>query len=199
MAGKPGGRARRMSLALVTAPAGEPLQLTDVKVHMRVDGTADDVLISGLITSARQKFDGKDAWFGRALLTQTWDLFLDAFPSEISVPLPPLQSVTTITYIDTAGTPIVLAGTEYTVDNKSEPGRIVPAYGKSWPVSRDSTPNAVTVRFVGGYGNASAVPEEIKTWLKQAVAHLYLRREAPADLPASFFWSMANYKVGWSF
>lgn len=197
------------ALSLVTPPVGEPITLSGAKAHLRIDGTDDDDLVTSLITAACRAFDGRDAWFGRALITQTWDLFLDDLPygsgslessyaqPEICVPLPPLQSVTSITYVDLTGSPQVLDPSEYTVDAKSEPGRIFPAYGKSWPVAR-CAPNAVTVRFVAGYGAASAVPEDIKLWLKQAVAYFFENRGA-TSLPQAFFWSMANYKVAWGF
>lgn len=197
----------RYSLSLVTPPGGEPVTLAEVKAWARIDTSEDDALLTGLIADARQHFDGKDAWFGRALMTQTWDLFMDCFPYEadtpyddapgICVPLPPLQAVTSINYIDSAGTPTLLAGAEYLVDSKSEPGRIVPAFGKVWPATR-TTINAVTVRFVAGYGAASAVPQPILEWIKQATAYLYEHREAP-QLPQAFFWSMARYKVAWGF
>lgn len=185
------------SLVLVTAPAREPVSVADVKAWARVDHQLDDVIIAGLITNVRQQFDG-DTWFGRALMTQTWDLFLDAFPcEEIGVPLPPLQAVTSITYTDSVGIVQTLSPSEYAVDTASEPGRIVPAYGTFWPSTQSGIPNAVTVRFVAGYGStATAVPQPIRDWIKQAAAYLYQHRET-SSLPDSFFWSMARYKASW--
>jgi uncharacterized phiE125 gp8 family phage protein len=190
----------------VTPPATEPISVTEAKAWARVDQQLDDVIIAGLIASVRQQFDGKDAWFGRALLTQTWDLVLDRFPGpppydaswSIIVPLPPLQSVLSITYLDSAGASIVLPPTDYVVDTVSEPGRIVPAFGKIWPMTGGNRINTVTVRFVAGYGDQpSDVPQAIRDWLKQAIAYLYDHREA-ADLPNSFFWSMAGYRASWA-
>lgn len=188
------------SLDLITAPTAEPISVAEAKAWARVDLQADDVLIAGLITSMRQHFDGKDAWFGRALMTQTWDLALDCFPYEwpyvIRLPLPPLQGVSSVTYLDSNGVSTVLPTTEYFVDTKSEPGRLMPTYGKLWPSAR-KTINAITVRFVAGYGDKPTdVPDPIRTWLKQAVAHFYANREA-TQLPPSFLWSLASYKAAW--
>ena len=61
----------------------------------------------------------------------------------------------------------------YAVDTDSEPGLVVPAYGESWPSARDEV-NAVRVRFVAGYGDASDVPAAIKTWIKMRVGTLYV-------------------------
>lgn len=198
-----------MVLSLVTAPTAEPLLLSEVKAFARVDGQADDAVLDALISMARLTFEGKDAWFGRALMTQTWDLFLPRFPCGpddptldgligIRVPLPPLQSVTSVKYLDTAGVEQTVSASDYVLDTKSEPGRIVPAYGKTWPSTRE-TVNPVAVRFVAGYGaNASAVPKDIREWLKATVAFLFENREAPV-LPEAFFWSLASYKVAWRF
>lgn len=131
--------------------------------------TTTDPVLNLLIASTRRT---AEQLTGRALVTQTWDLFLDAFPCSgkpIIVPKPTLQSVTSITYTDTAGDAQVLATDQYAVDIKSEPGRIMPAYGVTWPSTRDVM-NAVTVRFVAGYGAAAAVPQGIKDWMLARIA-----------------------------
>lgn len=171
----------RFSLALVTAPASEPLLRTEAKLHLRVDSsfTDDDSLIDALITAARQHVENHTR---RALVTQTWDLSLDGFPAcnEIAVPLPPLQSVTSVKYTDSGGTVTTWGTSNYLVDVAHQPGRIVPAYGVYWPVFTPSPSNPVTVRFVTGYGAAGAVPEAIKAAMKLLIGHWYENREAVA-------------------
>lgn len=184
-----------MRLKLITAPRVEPVSLAEVKRWCKVDLDlhADDATLTSLITDVRQEIDGRAGWLGRALCTQTWDLYLDRFPragdrlfapdaeaEAIVVPLPPLQSVTSITYVATDGTSTTLSSSLYSVDIVSEPGRIVPAYGQTWPSTRDQV-NAVIVRFVAGYGTAAQVPEGIKTYIKAMVAHLYAHREPVRD------------------
>lgn len=143
-----------------------------------------DALLTTLLAAARSEIDGATGWLGRALITQTWDLVLDAFPdatadnpyAAIRVPLPPLVSVTSITYTDTDGVSQTVSASDYDVDSTSEPGEIRPAYGESWPSTRDVR-NAVTVRFVAGYGAAASVPEPVKLWLRLRVSTLYAHRE----------------------
>jgi uncharacterized phiE125 gp8 family phage protein len=175
-----------MGLVLFSGPPTEPLALQEVKDHLRVTETADDGLITTLITAARQHVDGKDGWLGRALITQTWDMKIDRFPAwcdssldawrravAIRVPLPPLQSVTSVKYLDTAGAEQTLDPSKYVVHVSEEPGLIAPAFGQTWPTTRDQL-EAVTVRFVAGYGaSADAVPATLKLGLKALVAHFY--------------------------
>lgn len=167
-----------MALKLVTAPAVEPIALADAKTHLRVDATAEDTLITSLIVAARQHAENVTQ---RGLITQAWDLQLDAWPNgdEIRIPLPPLQSITSVKYYDTAGTEYTMTASDYIVDTKSEPGRIVLAYGKSWPSTTLRPAAGVLVRFVAGYGAAAAnVPDAIIAALKLHIGHLHEHREA---------------------
>lgn len=171
------------TLTLITAPPGELLTLDDAKAHLRIDHTEEDGLVAALITAARQHIDGKDGWLGRALATQTWQLGLTAFPcGAIRVPLPPLQSVDSITYIDTNGDEQTLAESAYQIV-ESEPALILPAYGTAWPAVRCQA-EAVKVRFTAGYDPgegsptdyAENVPQPIKQALLLLVAHWHQNR-----------------------
>ncbi len=172
-----------MTLSLVTGPVGEPITTAEAKAHLRVDTlSAEDGLIDDDITAARQ---WAESFLGRALLAQTWDLKLDDFPASdqapIWLPLPPLQSVTSIIYTDTNGNSQTWAASNYIVDAPSgdlaEPGRIATAYQESYPTTRNII-NAVTIRFVAGYGAASDVPQKIKQAMYLTIGHLYGNREA---------------------
>ena len=43
-----------MNLVLIQGPQTEPITLEEAMLHLRVDGNADDLLISSLITTARE-------------------------------------------------------------------------------------------------------------------------------------------------
>jgi uncharacterized phiE125 gp8 family phage protein len=133
--------------------------------------TADDPYLTILIKAARQHAEQE---LNRYLITQTVDAYFDEFPE--SFKLPPLQSVTAITYVDTNGTEQTLATDQYTVDSASIPARITPAYNVTWPSTREQT-NAVKVRFVAGYGTASDVPGCIKHWMLMRIKTLYDTRD----------------------
>jgi uncharacterized phiE125 gp8 family phage protein len=177
-----------MGLTLVTPPDGEPVVATEAIDHLRLEADTDeDALIASLVTSAREIIETQT---GRALITQTWELTLDRFPcgtvgygaswvkqTQIQLPKPPIQSVTSVKYIDTDGVLQTLASTEYVVDTTSMRGRIVPAFGKVWPSTR-ATINAVTIRFVAGYGDAAKVPESLKNAMKLMLGGAYENRES---------------------
>ncbi|MDE2441879.1 MAG: head-tail connector protein [Betaproteobacteria bacterium] len=80
---------------------------------------------------------------------------------EIVIPISTLLSVESIKYTDPGGVLQTMNAADYKVDTMSEPARIVPAFGKNWPTTRQEI-SAVEVNFTVGYGAAAAVPEGIK-------------------------------------
>lgn len=163
-----------MTLKLITAPATEPVTVSEAKVQCRVDSdiTADDGLFGTLITASRQQ---AEHLLGRSLITQTWERVLDAFPpAEIELGWPPILAITSVTYIDAAGDSQVLDASAYSLDSDLMPGWLLPAYGTNWPTTLDTT-GAVRVRFTAGYGSAASdVPGAIKAWLLLKIAALYV-------------------------
>lgn len=170
-----------MGLAIVTAPTADPVSLVEAKAQCRVDGTDDDGLLAGLVLAARE---AAETFTRRKLFTQTWDYSIDCtWPTEkingvmrrrICLPLPPLQSVTSIKYYDIAGVLQTLAADQYRVDPTSYEGRIEPAYGVAWPSVRDQMATIV-VRMVVGH---TAVPEPVRQAILLTVGHLYANRES---------------------
>lgn len=193
-----------MSLVLVTGPAIEPVSVAEAKAHLRVDADTDDALITALVAAARQH---AEAVTRRALITQTWELVLDGWPSggEIALPLPPLQSVTSIAYTDADAGEHVLDAGDYLVDTAAEPGRIVRT-AAGWPSVSLQEAAAIRVRFVAGYGDAAAdVDEAIRQAILLLVGHWYENREAvvgtgavPKPLPLAFDALLWPYRIwGW--
>jgi uncharacterized phiE125 gp8 family phage protein len=112
-----------MPLQLITPPAVEPVTLADARLHLKVDTTDDDALITRLITAARARAE----WHtGRALNTQRWILWLDAWPPRgiIEIPLPSLQSVTSVTVYAPDDSATMLDPATYQVDAESAPARL---------------------------------------------------------------------------
>lgn len=165
-----------LQLKIETPPAVEPITLADAKLHLRVEDTVteDDALIQAQIKAVRMAAEN---FTMRQFITATYQLFLDSFPTVINVPRPPLQSVTSIKYIDTDGNEQTLNAGVYTVDTVSMVGRIVLAYEQSWPQTRAQI-QAVTVEYTAGYGDAPAdVLDDIIAAMKLHLGHLYENRE----------------------
>ena len=160
-------------LTLKNAPAGEPVSLAEAKKHLNVVTADDDDYIESLVVAARQH---SESVLKRALISQTWNYYLDSFPSVIELPKPPLRSVTSIKYIDNDGDEQTLGSSIYTVDIDAEPGQVYLAYNQSWPTLQ-SIVKSVNVEYIAGYGNSAAVPSSIKAAILLLVGNLYENRE----------------------
>ena len=175
---------------VVVPPATEPVSLAEARLHLRMDSdnTADDSIISALITSAREMAEHET---GRSLVAQTLELAFDEFPEfAIRLARPPVLSVVSITYIDLAGTPTVISPLLHSLESINAPGYVMPAQGSSWPFAMD-TANAVRVRYVAGYGDAAAVPKSIKQWILLNIGTMYehrmtVDRASVAELPMRY-------------
>ena len=167
-----------MALKLITAPSTYPVTLAEAKLHCRVDIADDDTLITALITAATEMAEQKT---GRAIMTQTLELTLDAFPEAFELTRVPVQSITSVKYYDTTGAQQTLSNTLYALDAADDFGfaHISPVYAGVWPDTRDQI-NAVAVRYVAGYADAASVPQSIKNWILLMVSTMYANRETEA-------------------
>lgn len=167
-----------MSLAVrvSVAPTQEPLSLAEARAHLRVDSYDDDGIIAGLILAAREYCEQIT---GRVLCTQTLVLTMDGFPrcQPILLPRGPIQSITTVKYINASGVQTTWSGSEWQADLYSNPPRIEPAYGLSWPDAR-LVYGAVEVTFVAGYGGPELVPQSFLQAMRLLLGHWYENREA---------------------
>ena len=140
--------------------------------------TAEDDLLTDIIQAAREHVEDITR---RALLTQTWDLYLDAFPAEhfIKIPFGNLVSVTHLKYTDSDGDETTMTvSTDYIVETNGEGiGRIVLPYGVSWPTFTPYSSNPIVIRFVCGWTTAALVPSKIRSAILLIASDLYENRE----------------------
>lgn len=173
-----------MNLVSVTPPVDEPIDLASAKVQLRVDETADDDLIESLITAAREHVEDITR---RAILTQTWDYSIPAWPrcDYIKLPLGNLQAtvvpaIHSVKWKDTDGVETTLTlDTDYLWETNGEGcGRVVLPYGMTWPSGTLYPSNPITVRFVCGWESPDLIPQKIKAALLLILTDLYENRSS---------------------
>jgi uncharacterized phiE125 gp8 family phage protein len=154
-----------------------------VLIHKYSSDTTEDTILTALIKAAREHVE---AITRRALITQTWDIWLPEFPCSDSIKLPfgRLQSVTSLSYKDSDGTETTMTPTtDYLVDTESDPGHIVLPYAGAWPSFTAYPYNPVRCRFICGYGVAgSNVPAGIRAAIKMYVEDMYENRSVKDSL-----------------
>lgn len=140
-----------MALIVLTPPAAEPLSLADLKEHLRVDAddASQDKTIRDIALGARVWVE---SYTRRRLVSQRLRLLLDRFPScELILPSPPVRSVESVSFQAGNGELVEMqAGANYVLDLASQPARLTPPYGQSWPVTR-LTANCVEIDYTVGY------------------------------------------------
>lgn len=182
-----------LRLKIVTGPTDEPVSASEAKAHARVDDDSENAIIATYIKAAREL---AETYTARAFVTQTWSMFLDAFPAcgIIEVPRAPLISVTHIKTYDDADAATTMSASDYFVDTKTEPGRIVLRSAASWPdVARVA--NGVEIQFIAGYGEPSQVPASIRRGIMELFMWLYEHRGDGNEPPAACYAPLVGFKL----
>lgn len=170
------GYSPTMRVVTVVPPAVEPVTLAEAKRWLRVDSSDDDADIAALIVEAREKVEADS---GVALITQVKTAFIAGFRSlwgDVNIPYPPLQSVSSVKFLDMGGTLLTIDPTTYVSQAGSIPARLWVPLGRSWPIT-GPYPDAVQVTYVCGFGDsADAVPMAAKMALRSRLVTTYLYR-----------------------
>src|SRR5262249_25556880 len=160
----------------------EPVTLDEAKSHARIETTADDTLVTGLIAAARQLVEKITH---RALITQTWTLTLDAWPrnyssqddwwdglrdgaitmvdtsDEVEIRKAPFAAITKVETVNEDGTKTIWDPTNYYTTTRQQFGRLTKKAGSIWPILAVPVRQrgGILITFTSGYGpNASDVP-----------------------------------------
>lgn len=166
---------KRGAYKVTTAPASEPLSLTEVKSYLKVDNTVDDTLITLLIQSAREE---AESYTNQRLMPQTVTEIFNSFPVEryLCLSLSPIVAVSSINYTDEDDSNQLLASSNYVVHTQSMPPLVTLAYNEVWPITLNEG-QTVTVVYTVGYADADSVPGSIRNAMLKMIAQNYERRE----------------------
>jgi uncharacterized phiE125 gp8 family phage protein len=163
--------------SIVTPPTVEPITTAEAKAHLRVSVSSQDTYIDTLIGTARR--DIEEA-LGRSLILQTRKLVIPCFQRRTYLPYGPVQSVSSVKYLDQAGVEQTVATTTYDFIQSAEGASYVDlAWNAVWPTAREVA-NAVRFEYVCGYAGTGSpvdlrggVPAPIKHALKMLIQAYY--------------------------
>lgn len=185
-----------MPPVVVTPTASEPVTLAELKLAAHITHTTEDTFLSDTIVAAveRYQFDTR-----RQLMEATFDWFLPFFSSHtfvsshlhlnqsvtilnersFEIPLPPLRSIVSVKFFDTAGVQQTVPASEYGTKTSSEPGRIYNLPNEEWPdIEDDRIEDAVVIRYVAGAAVITDVPEIDRRAILLLAQHWIENREA---------------------
>lgn len=146
--------------------------------------TVEDDLLNAIITAGREHVEDITR---RAIITQTWDYFLDEWPNSnmIKIPRGNLQTGGFLMYYhevdtdDTKATTTMTLTTDYLIEqNGDQCGFVTLPYGETWPSFTHWPLQSIQIRYVCGWTTRALVPYKIKAALKLICSDLYANREA---------------------
>jgi len=190
------------SLTRTTAPVLDPVTSSEVYRHLRlVEDDTEKAYADAVADVAREYVEQNT---GTALLTQTWEVrYDDWWDGVLELPYPPLQSVSSIKYIDNNGTEQTLAASQYQVQTGEPIGFVQWAANATIPVARAEA-GAVRIVFVAGYTSASLVPRSLKQALLLLAAQWFENREptlltgaTPQTIPFAVEALLNQYRSRW--
>lgn len=157
--------ARMWYPATVTSAGTAPILLADAKRQLRVATSDDDTLIQGMLDAALAQ---AEAYCGIRIGQPTLSLKCDSFEDFGRIPEAPIRSVTSVTYIDTAGNTQTLSTDVYEARLEGLAPAIVLKYGQQWPATRMGS--RITVVVDAGY---ASLPANIKSAVLLLLSKLY--------------------------
>lgn len=173
-----------MALVPISGPAVEPVSLAEAKAHLRVSGTAEDLLIASLITAARVHLE---LALSCAFITQTWSWFLDAWPQRIRLELPlgPVRSISAARVLTAGDVITTLPPASYLLSGRTVPPRLSLKERAYWSKGAPSPAfgaDGIEIEFIAGFGDAPAdVPAPLRLALLLLIAHWFEQR-APIEV-----------------
>ena len=151
------------------APVTEPITLAEAKEYARIDGDAEDTLITSLIKVARLHCE---TYMGKAIIRKTVTIDSFSFPYQWQIPYGPLVSASDITKVVTIDQNNVETALNYQVNIGLFPKIAITSGDQSFKFK---------MIYTAGF---TTVPEDIKLAVKMMVNTLYERREDFSDLQA---------------
>lgn len=157
------------------ARGNAPVNVGDLREHLRLVHTADDAYLAALIRAAVDHLEQATI---RGLAVNTYRHTRASWPADrLVLPWSPLVSVESVKYYDATDTLQTLDSSYYRTITHKDPGWIEWVQGKSLPALYRRS-DAVQVEYKAGY---SACPWDLRQAVLALAAHWYEHREAVGE------------------
>lgn len=165
---------RHGALRVVTPPAEAAVSVAEMKLQARIDHDYEDDYCAELVEVATHVAETESE---RALVSRTLEAYFGGWCSNgLMLPLPPATSVAAVEYLGEDDAWHEVDAANYALRSERQPAVLEFMDGFVEPrLSSRSLP--VRVRYVAGFGGASAVPAAAKQAIKILAAEYYENRE----------------------
>jgi uncharacterized phiE125 gp8 family phage protein len=167
-----------MAANVIPEPREMAVTIEMARTAARVNGTALDDEIKVHVGTATTE---AEHYTGLVFIDRTYRITLDSLVGDIEMPVSPAREVVNFIYTDENGDLQELDPADYMLDETTQPGFLIPAFGKAWPVTR-SVAKGVQIDVVCGFGPTPAtVPDAVKGYILARLREIY----APPGTPES--------------
>ncbi len=175
------------SIQVIAAPPIEPVTIHEVKLHLRLDNNDEDVLLAGLIQSARVR---AEQYTRRAFINQTVRYTLDELPefhgsvtfertvwTAVELPRPPFRELLAVTLYDDADQAQPIETRQYRISPGGDDATRLMLRDVPFILApRDH--DVLEIDYTAGYGTRGIdVPDAIRAAIVMQVGALYEDRE----------------------
>ena len=208
----------RPDTQVITPSPADPVTLTDVKSHLRIDDTdkTNDAALTNLIPAAVEMIE-KD--LGLCMMQRTVETTINAltpvyehlregwvtgpdlqrYQGFITLTARPIIDVTSVNYFTNANDdPNLWDAANYKVDKARHYARIRVAPGRSWPQNLRSV-DGLRIRYTVGFGDRAAdVPASLRVAVMTLVGHLFEYRGDSAQsvaIPSQVSLLTSSYRL----
>lgn len=168
----------RLQTVLIDPPEDPVWTLAGLKKHLEVETAEDDALITAYAMTAEEALTGPDTIYQRVWLHSTWRDFWPDFSRAPVLRLAPVHEIARITYINTAGTEMLIDPAAYYLTLDVMGARL--GWSDAYAIPRDVArrPDAVRIDYVAGYGPVTQdAPQRVQQAVRLLVGHWYRHRE----------------------
>lgn len=142
-------------IEVTTDLVAEPVSLTEAKAWMKISFSDDDLIIDGLIATARRILEG---FTGLSFGVKTLTAYMCVEDKWMDLPYGPVSAITSVTRIDGIGsTDVLVAGSDYELVGR----RVIMNQSGEFKII---------------YTTSFNVPDSLKTDIKKLVAYMYQNR-----------------------
>ena len=173
----------RFMIAEDGGPGCEPVTVKDLLDWLRLTDYDDASQLARLITMAREQAEEITSL---AFITRSIVVRYDALAGELVLPCPPVQTVESVKYIDTAGKEQEVDKDLYELGQTCGVGRVRLAYNQVWPSDGRGQPESVSVEATCGYGDEPGdCPERARQFILDLAGFRYVQRLSVVTGPAA--------------
>lgn len=182
-------------LTLVTGATDLPVDLADMKAHLRVTHSAEDDLIGAYMAAAAESIEQET---GVCFGSQVWEQSFQNPSRDLWLLKTPVQSLTSVKYYDPDNTEQTADLSDFDLFNM---GDWFIVRSDDWPTTYDR-PDAITIRFTCGFASVDDMPKTVGQAMKFIVGHWYEHREETSDLKLTEIPRAASHllsltRLGW--